>query len=53
MSIDYSALLYDPVYAELGVEATLTAAGTAGEVVITVLDETRRKTTTSGSAGGA
>ena len=48
--IDYSALLYDPVYAELGVPATLTAAGTAGEVALTVIDDTRPKTITSGSA---
>ena len=43
MTIDYSALLYDPVYAELGVSATLTAAGTAGEVALTVIDDTRPK----------
>jgi hypothetical protein len=48
MSVDYSVLLYDPVYTELGVDAVLTAAGTAGEVTITVIDETRRKTMTSG-----
>jgi hypothetical protein len=47
--IDYSADLYDPVYAEIGVPATLTAAGTAGEVAITVVDDTRRKTSVSGS----
>jgi len=46
--IDYSALLYDPVYAELGVPATL-SAGTAGEITLTVLDDTRPKTNTSGS----
>jgi hypothetical protein len=45
---DYSALLYDPVYAELGVEATFIAASTAGEVAITVIDDTRPKTQTSG-----
>jgi hypothetical protein len=45
--IDYSALLYDPVYAEIGVPATLTAAGTAGEVALTVIDDTRPKTQTS------
>jgi hypothetical protein len=50
MSIDYSALLYDPVYAELGVDAVLTAAGTAGEIAITVIDDTRPKAITSGSA---
>src|SRR5262245_51012370 len=41
MSHDYSALLFDPAYAELGVTATLTTA--AGDVTITVFDETRRK----------
>lgn len=47
--IDYSALLYDPVYADLGVPAVLTAAGTAGEVALTVIDDTRAKTITSSS----
>jgi hypothetical protein len=41
--IDYSWLLFDPVFAELGVPATLIAASTAGEVEVTVIDETRRK----------
>jgi len=45
--IDYSAMLYDPVYAELGVEATLTA-GAAAAVTLTVIDETRSKTNTQG-----
>lgn len=45
--IDYSALLYDPVFAELGVPAVLTA-GTSGEVSLTVIDETRSKTQTNG-----
>lgn len=45
--IDYSALLYDPIYAELGVPATLTAG--ASEITLTVIDETRPKTNTSGS----
>jgi hypothetical protein len=47
--VDYSALLYDPVYAELGVDATLIAAGTAGEIALTVIDDTRPKTQTTGS----
>ena len=47
--IDYSADLYDPVYAVLGVSAVLTAAGTAGEITLTVIDDTRPKTQTSGS----
>jgi hypothetical protein len=42
MVIDYSTLLYDPVYAEIGVPATLDA-GTAGQVEITVKDDTRPK----------
>jgi hypothetical protein len=44
--IDYSALLYDPIYAELGVDATLTTATAAVE--LTVIDDTRPKTNTSG-----
>jgi hypothetical protein len=40
--IDYSALLYDPVYAEIGVDATLNG------IAITVIDDTRPKTQTSG-----
>ena len=42
--IDYSALLYDPVYAELGVAATMNG------VALTVIDDTRPKTNTSGTA---
>jgi hypothetical protein len=42
--IDYGALLYDPVYAELGVPAVFTVAGTDGtEAAITVIDDTRPK----------
>jgi hypothetical protein len=37
VSIDYSALLYDPVYAEIGVPAVI---GTAD---VTVIDDTRPK----------
>jgi hypothetical protein len=50
--IDYSALLYDPVYAEIGVPAVLTAAGTAGEIELTVIDDTRAKTQMTGTASG-
>jgi hypothetical protein len=40
--VDYSALLYDPVYAsEIGVPAALNG------IAITVIDDTRRKTQTS------
>lgn len=49
MAVDYSALLYDPVYAEIGVPATL-AAGTAGEIALTVIDDTRPKALPAGSA---
>jgi hypothetical protein len=54
MPIDYGALLYDPVYAELGVPATMrlnapgrssripTTAGDTG-IDITVIDDTRPK----------
>ena len=49
MRVDYGELLYDPVYAELGVDAVFTAAGTAGEVAITVIDDTRPKTAIAGS----
>src|SRR5215510_10873770 len=41
MTIDYSAILYDPVYADLGVPANLTT--TSGIVEITVIDATRAK----------
>jgi hypothetical protein len=42
MTIDYSALMYDPVYARIGVPAVLTVASSGGaEVEITVIDDTR------------
>jgi len=44
--IDYSADLYDPIYAELGVPATMTAGATVANLI--VLDKTRRKTVASG-----
>lgn len=50
--IDYSALLYDPVYAGLGVPAVFIAAGTAGEITLTVIDDTRAKTNTTSTTGG-
>lgn len=46
MVADISTMLYgtaSPVYAELGVDATLIADGTAGEVALTVIDDTRPK----------
>ena len=39
MTVDYSALLYDPVYAGIGVPATF-ASGSL-EVTLTVIDDTR------------
>lgn len=47
MTIDYSAMLFDPVYDELGVPAMLTT--TAGVVEITVIDDTRAKMNVTGS----
>jgi hypothetical protein len=47
MSIDYNAILYDPVYNALGVPAMLTH--TAGVSEITVIDDTRAKSVTTGS----
>jgi hypothetical protein len=55
MALDYSALLFDPVYAELGVPATFTA-GAAAAVDITVIDDTKPKVlplAVTGSAGPA
>jgi len=45
--IDYSAM-YNEVYDRLGVPATLTA-GTAGEITLTVIDDTRLKTSFNGN----
>jgi hypothetical protein len=50
--IDWSAKFYDPIYAGLGVPATL-SAGTAGEVTITVIDKTRRKSNTTQTDSGS
>src|SRR5262245_54355821 len=47
MAIDYGATLYDPVYAELGVPATM------GGTEITVIDNTRRKSLPIVSGTGA
>jgi hypothetical protein len=44
--IDYSPLLYDPVYAEIGVDATLNG------IALTVIDDTRAKTQTTGTPSG-
>jgi hypothetical protein len=48
--VDYSILLYDPVYLELGVEATFTKG--AVQVALLVIDDTRPKSQLSGSVGG-
>ena len=47
MAIDYSALLYDPVYAEIGVECEFVS----GEIesLLTVIDDTRPKVLPAGS----
>jgi hypothetical protein len=47
MAIDYSALLYDPVYREIGVEAEFVSG--EHEVTLTVIDDTRAKTLPAGS----
>jgi hypothetical protein len=50
MVVDISTLLYgteSALYAELGVPATLIATGTAGEITLTVIDDTQPKTQTS------
>jgi hypothetical protein len=49
MPLNYSALMYDPVYAAIGVSATLTAGAT--EASVTVIDETKPATTTVGTTG--
>ena len=46
--LDYSVLLYDPVYAEIGVPATFTNG--AMEATLTVIDDTRPKILPAGSA---
>jgi len=43
MRVDFGALLYDPVYAEIGVPATL------GAVALTVIDDTNPKVLPAGS----
>jgi hypothetical protein len=48
--VDYSALLYDPVYAQLGVPATMAAVGTVGEIALTVVDDTRAKMNTTSAS---
>jgi hypothetical protein len=50
--IDYRVMLYDPNYAEFGVPATL-SVGTAGEIELTVIDKTRRKSNTTNTDSGS
>ena len=45
MPIDFSALIYDPVYAEIGVPAAMDPGVSAASV--TVIDDTRPKVTAS------
>jgi hypothetical protein len=53
MTIDCSELLYDPVYAVIGVPAVLIVAGSDGaEVAITVIDDTRPNLLPISSGGG-
>jgi hypothetical protein len=53
MTIDFSAQLYDPVYAVIGVPAVLTVEATDGaEVEITVIDDTRPKALPISPSGG-
>jgi hypothetical protein len=44
--LDYSALLYDPVYAEIGVAAQFTSG--ALQTALTVIDDTRPKVAPAG-----
>ena len=46
--LDYSVLLYDPVYAEIGVPAEFISG--AIEIELTVIDDTRPKVLPAGSA---
>jgi len=47
--IDYGELLYDPVYAEIGVPATMTTVGVTG-ATLTVVDDTRAKSLPAGGS---
>ena len=46
--LDFSALLYDPVYAEIGVPASFVAGSST--VALTVIDDTVPKTLPAGTA---
>ncbi len=46
--IDYGALLYDPVYLEIGVPATLTVG--VASATLTVIDDTRPKSLPAGGS---
>lgn len=51
--VDYSALLFDPVYEALGVPATFAADTDTAEVGIIVIDDTRPKALPIGSEAAA
>lgn len=53
MTIDYGAVLYDPVYAEIGVPAVMTVTGADTGTDITVIDDTRPKTLPMAPGSGA
>jgi hypothetical protein len=53
VTIDYSAMLFDPVFAELGVPAVFTVVGADTGVDITVIDDTVPKMLPTGSNAGA
>jgi hypothetical protein len=52
MAIDYGTMLFDPVYAEIGVPAVLTVPGGA-DLAITVIDDTRPKDLSVPGTSGA
>jgi hypothetical protein len=52
VTIDYSALMYDPVYAVLGVPAVLTVTGADTGAEITVIDDTRPNVLPISPGGG-
>ncbi len=47
--LDYGSLLYNPVYAEIGVIATFTVVGMTEGATLTVIDDTRPKSLPAGS----
>jgi hypothetical protein len=54
LTVDFGALMFDPVYAQLGVSAVFTvAASGSAEVNITVIDDTRPKAVPISTQTGA